>query len=273
MKVIRRGSRGSLVTQWQEFLRGHELFMGVADGVFGPVTEAATKKWQGFHRLTADGVVGNQTWGRAMVDGLEMVSSKGGGKEGPNWPPIPKNIKALTPAGRQKLFGGFKYKPAPTKNNPEGIRILGNWASKNITRVKIPQLVGVYGAPKSGRISFHKKGVDQLKGLFQAWDDDGLIHLVRSWAGSWNPRFIRGSRSRLSNHAYASAFDINVPGNGLRRQPALVGQPWSVRELVPLAVSYGFYWGGFWGYPVSGGRSSGGRYDGMHFELMRLLPM
>lgn len=244
--------------------------MGVVDGSFGPKTEAATKKFQGLHRLISDGIVGNQSWGRAMVDGLEMVEAVDTGRDGPFWPPIPKDLKPLTPAGRQKVFGAFEYKAAPTADNPEGIKILGNWVSENITRVTIPQLKGIYGAPSSGSIFWHKKGVSQLVGLFQAWEDSGLIHLVKSWAGSWNPRCIRGSRSSLSNHAYASAFDLNVPGNGLRRQPALVGQPWSVRELVPLATKFGFYWLGWSGYPASQG-GKGGRSDGMHFEIAKLL--
>lgn len=265
MKTIKRGAKGPLVRTWQEFLRGHELFMGVADGTFDPATEAATIKFQQLHRLIADGIVGNQTWGRAMVDGLELVKPVGTGKETPNWPPIPTGLTTASLATRQKLFGAFDYKPAPTADNPEGIKILGNWSSQNITKVTVPQLKGVMGAPTSGTILWHQKVVDQLLGLFQAWEDADLIHLVRAWAGSWNPRFIRGSRSILSNHAWATAFDINVPGNGLRRQPALVGQPWSVRELVPLANEWGFWWGGHWGYDGKG------RYDGMHFEVAKLI--
>lgn len=239
--------------------------MGVADGAFGPKTVASTRGFQTLHSLPADGVVGNMTWGQAMVDGLELIRPPAGGKEGPTWPPIPKGFKQAGLATRQKLFGAFKYKPAPTKGNPEGIKILGNWSAKHIVRVTVPQLKGVYGAPKSGRVFWHNAAAEQLTGLFQAWEDAGLIHLVKSWAGSWNPRFIRGSRSVLSNHAWATAFDINVPGNGLRRQPALVGRPFSVRELVPLANKWGFWWGGHWGY------NGKGRYDGMHFEVARLI--
>lgn len=262
--MIKQGSRGPLVREWQEFLRGLELYMGVVDGIFGPQLHAGTCRYQELHRLIADGIVGNQTWGRAMVDGFEVVKPAGSGKETPNWPPIPKGLKQANLATRYKLFGKFNYKPAPAASNPEGIKILGGWTKDHITRVTIPQLKGVTGAPKSGRIFWHKAAADQIVGLFQAWEDAGLIHLVRAWAGSWNPRFIRGSRSVLSNHSWATAFDINVPGNGLRRQPALVGQPWSVRELVPLANKWGFWWGGHWGY-------NGGRYDGMHFEVAKLV--
>lgn len=268
IKIIKQGSSGPLVRIWQDFLRGQDIYLGVSDGKFGPQTEEATKKYQANGALVVDGIVGNRSWGHAMEDGLQLVEDTSEGKGGSNWPPIPKGVKAAQLATRQKLFGAFRYEPAPTKSNPEGLKILGDWISQSIVKVTIPQLKGVLGAPNDGQILWHKVAVDQIKGLFQAWEDEGLIHLVRSWAGSWNPRFIRGSRSVLSNHAFASAFDINVPGNGLRRQPALVGEPWSVRELVPLAVKYGFFWGGWWGYPGSTGSR---RYDGMHFEIMRLL--
>jgi hypothetical protein len=38
-----------------------------------------------------------------------------------------------------------------------------------------------------------------------------------------------------------------------------------VRELVPLANKWGFWWGGHWGY------NGKGRYDGMHFEVAKLI--
>lgn len=45
--------------------------------------------------------------------------------------------------------------------------------------------------------------------------------------------------------------------NPLGARPALVGQKGSVRELVPIANKWGFYWGGHYS----------GRKDGMHFEV------
>jgi hypothetical protein len=64
----------------------------------------------------------------------------------------------------------------------------------------------------------------------------------------------------LSNHAFGSAFDINAGQNGLGRIPAAVGAYGSVRELVPIAHRFGFYWGGHFS-----------RADGMHFEVAKLL--
>lgn len=264
MKTLKRGRRNpvGLTKTWQTFLRGHDLYLGEVDGKFGPLCEAATKKYQKRAGLyPVDGVVGNCTWGQAMVDGLEMIESPNKGKEGPNWPPLPTGLKPASLAQRHKLFGKFAYVPAPHKSNPEAIRITDGWQGKSITRVTIPQLIGVNGASKRGHVFFHKAAAPQLVALFQAWEDADLIGLVRGWAGSFVPRFIRGSRSRLSNHAFGSAFDINVPWNGLGRRPALVGDKGSVRLLVPLANDYGYFWGGHYS----------NRKDGMHFECARVL--
>jgi hypothetical protein len=57
LPVIKRGSRGEAVAYWQGII-GVE-----ADGIFGPITEAATKQYQTDHGLVADGIVGPLTWG------------------------------------------------------------------------------------------------------------------------------------------------------------------------------------------------------------------
>lgn len=55
-----------LVVMWQAILYSERLISaGDIDGKFGPTTQAATKKWQSRYGLTADGIVGDRTWGRA----------------------------------------------------------------------------------------------------------------------------------------------------------------------------------------------------------------
>jgi len=72
---------------------------------------------------------------------------------------------------------------------------------------------------------------------------------------------LRGSKTTLSNHAFGTAIDINVPQNWLGVIPARIGEEGCLRELVPLANKFGFYWGGH--YPV--------RPDGMHFEVVKII--
>jgi hypothetical protein len=250
-----------MVERWKIFLRGIDLFHGEVNDDFDVAAEEATERFQTLHHLGVDGVAGNQTIGRAMVSGFEMVGSSDMEKTGPNWPPPPIALQPMSQVTRQQIFGAFSFKPAPTTGNPEGILITDDWQRGNITTVEVPQLKTVKYAPGNQKIAWNTKAADQLRSLFAAWESAGLMPLVLTWAGSWNPRFIRGSKTYLSNHAWGTAFDINVPWNGLGVRPALVGQTGSVRELVQLANQNGFYWGGHFK----------DRPDGMHFEVSVIL--
>ena len=88
------------------------------------------------------------------------------------------------------------------------------------------------------------------------WEKAGLLDRIISFGGGFEPRFVRGSTTTLSNHSFGSAFDINVAWNERGHRPALVGEKGSVRELVPIAHKWGFWWGGHFSTP-----------DGMHFEV------
>jgi len=64
---LKRGSRGPLVAQVQQKL-------GIpADGVFGPQTGRAVRRFQARRHLTVDGVVGSQT---AHALGVELVQGR-----------------------------------------------------------------------------------------------------------------------------------------------------------------------------------------------------
>jgi hypothetical protein len=189
-----------------------------------------------------------------------------GDKGSASWPPPPTSLKPMpSTTARQAAFGKYEYVADPVAGNAERIKILGTWKEENIVPVAVPQLAalaarGIRGAPKSGTMFFNKRAVKQLLGLWKAWEDAGLLDRVIGYFGDFNARFIRGSKTELSQHAFGTAFDINVEQNGLGVQPALVGQRGSVRELVPIANAFGFYWGGHFS-----------RLDGMHFEVAQVM--
>lgn len=57
LPTIRRGSRGDAVKRMQEILG-----VSPADGVFGPMSEGAVRRWQRDKGLVADGIIGPKSW-------------------------------------------------------------------------------------------------------------------------------------------------------------------------------------------------------------------
>jgi hypothetical protein len=176
-----------------------------------------------------------------------------------NWPPRP-NFSMLTDSGgaRTRALGEIRW----TRARGDFITITNGWDRNHITDVQVPQLLKIPGG-RSATLKFHRIAAAQLQQLFAAWEAAGLLHLIKTFDGAWVARTIRMRPTVLSNHAYGTAFDINAKWNGLMKVAAFVGQPGSVRELVPLANAHGFFWGGHWNYDGKGAS------DGMHFEWAR----
>lgn len=256
MEALQVGSKGLRVEQWEIFLRGQELLMDKeVDQTFTEATADATRRYQDRYHLPIDGKAGNRTIGYAMAHhGFEVIELSS-----PDFPPKPADAVPLTFDARQKLLGTIAFTPAPVAGNPEGIKITNDWQQKHLGSVKIPQLKGIHGAPPSCNISFNKAAIPQLVALFAAWEKEDLLRLILSWGGSFAPRFIRGSTKTLSQHAHASAFDINVPWNPLGARGALVGEQGSTRALALTAYRHGFYFGGWFT-----------RKDPMHFEVFKI---
>jgi len=241
------------IKQWQNFLIGffssilNKPSNIIADGVYGPITTNATKEFQKRVNLQESGTVDQKTllaaqdYGYALPEVLNESISK------------PSGVSFLSTEEREKIYGKFIFKANPTDSNPEGIIITDGWDKKNLVQVK---LAGMGHVIKSG-VTFHKDGAVQLMGMFEELNANGLTKHIISWDGSFAPRFIRGSRTKLSNHAWATAFDINAFYNPLGSKPAARGSKGSVQELVGIANKHGFYWGGHFS----------NRPDGMHFEI------
>lgn len=255
MRVIKLGVAGSDVRKWQVFLAGQRLARFTPNGKFGPQTRAATVAFQRKHKLDPDGKVGNETLGKAMTLGFELIDFVG--EKGSGFPKEPRFKALVGTAARQQIFGRFSFVSAPQPDNAEAIRITGGWEAQNIVKVPIPQLAGKKGVPASATVRFHRLAAKQLQDLFKAWSKARVLDRVTTWDGSFVARFIRGSTTVLSNHAFGSAFDINAAFNPLGAEPAFPGKPGCVYDLVRIAHDHGFYWGGHFS----------SRRDGMHFEV------
>lgn len=175
------------------------------------------------------------------------------------FPAIPDFRPIVGTAARQAAFGKFDFITAPVKGNKENISIQGDWARKNLCIIELPQLMGIAGAPQSGKIQCHVMVADSIRFLFQDLEQEGKLDLIHTWDGMFCPRFQRGSTTVLSNHSFGTAFDINAQWNRLGQEPAKEGELGCVYDLVEIANKHGWYWGGHFSRP-----------DGMHFEYARI---
>ncbi|MBM4442520.1 MAG: M15 family metallopeptidase [Candidatus Rokubacteria bacterium] len=249
--MLARGSTGPDVERWQSFLRGRELYHGAIDGSFGELLEAATRDYQSMSKLRSDGIVGQRTWGLAVSQGLDTGVPDDGG----TWPPKPAGLVPYTSAEMHGRFGTIIATPDPIPTNPEQVRATNPDGRIVLERVVVPEFSDVTGGPRGGLVMMHAAAAEPFRALVDAWRREGLLKRVRSWGGSYAPRYVRGSRTTLSRHAWGTAFDINSAWNGLGVAPPARDAPGSVRDLVPVAVELGWYWGGWFSRP-----------DGMHFE-------
>ena len=70
IETIRKGDKGLILEYWQEFLKNLDLYEYKVDGDFGNITYRATIKFQNLSALTADGIVGKNTWDKAYELGI-----------------------------------------------------------------------------------------------------------------------------------------------------------------------------------------------------------
>ena len=164
-------------------------------------------------------------------------------------------LSPLTNGQRCARFGQFKFLPSPQPGNKEHITILNGWAADNIVTVSCPQLrlMGI------GHVNLHYKAKASFLELWADWEREGLLDHVKTWNGSWVPRFKRGmaggGQQALSNHSWGTAFDINAKLYPLGYS---VPQDSPMRQLAASANKRGWFWGGDF-------RS---RKDPMHFEYV-----
>lgn len=132
------------------------------------------------------------------------------------------------------VIGGGRIAPDPA------------WVSPHIVTQTVPIL---------GAVTCNRRIFPQLDAALREVLARGLADEIHpgEYAGCYYPRFIAGT-TRLSNHSFGLALDLNVPGN----QRGTVGK--MNRDVVQIFESWGFTWGGRWRYT-----------DPMHFEANRIV--
>lgn len=128
---------------------------------------------------------------------------------------------------------------------------------KQLVKV-IPPFQMFYDGKPLKHLWFHRKAAPALlAALNEIWEhykhDQKAIDKegISDCGGTYNPRYVRGSTTKWSNHAFAAAIDLDAKNNGLYQKGDM-----------PLAVINAFKkQGARWGGDYRG------RKDPMHFEF------
>lgn len=148
------------------------------------------------------------------------------------------------------LFGEVRFKTLDSDKWKRGDKIifLNGFDLADVAPITIPQLKNIPGAVK-GKLKVHKKAHKQLLKAFDLIEAHGLLHHIKTCAGTLNVRLRKPTSGRLSklpsNHAFGIAIDLNEDDPGFGD---------SVAPIAPIFQSLGFTWGKAFNDP-------------MHFEV------
>jgi len=152
------------------------------------------------------------------------------------------------------LFGEVRFRTANAEwKRGDKIAFISGFNLADVTTLFVPQLKSVPGS-HGGRLKFHRRGHAQLLRAFEGIEAEGLLHHVKTCAGTLNVRLRKptsGALSKLpSEHAFGIAIDLNEEDPGFGD---------SVAPVAPAFEGLGFTWGKAFNDP-------------MHFQLNRFLP-
>jgi hypothetical protein len=151
------------------------------------------------------------------------------------------------------LFGLIKFRTVlPTWTFGGDIVFLDGFNTADIKSVFIPQLENVQDA-NGGNLRFHERVHAQVLMAFADIERLGLLHHIKTCAGSLNFRLRRPVSGVLSkkpsNHAFGIAIDMNADDGSLGA---------SVAPVAPVFEALGFVWGKAF-------------QDPMHFEVKKII--
>lgn len=149
---LRRGSRGNEVKLIQYYLNFISFFNNRlpsidADGIFGPATENAVKAFQSEYGLTADGIVGRDTWNRLQDAYFSILNS------------LPDEYRSYS----SLLYPGYVITTGASGNVVTQLQTFLNVIAANNSAVPRVAVDGVYGNETKNAVI----AVQKLSGLEQ----------------------------------------------------------------------------------------------------------
>lgn len=149
---LRRGSRGNEVKLIQYYLNFLSFFNNRlpsidADGIFGPATDNAVKAFQSEYGLTADGIVGRDTWNRLQDAYFSTLNS------------LPDEYRSYS----SLLYPGYVITTGASGNVVTQLQTFLNVIAANNSAVPSVAVDGVYGNETRNAVI----AVQKLSGLEQ----------------------------------------------------------------------------------------------------------
>lgn len=158
-----------------------------------------------------------------------------------------QQIAAAWPKDTQAARNAFYGDPGRGEISPQMVPV-------------VPPFAMFYEGKRVKSIMFHRKAAPALlAALNEIWDycgrDQARIDAagVSKYAGAYAHRYVRGSSTKWSNHAYAAAIDLNAGENALGVKKGTMPQ-----FVVDAFCRQGAMWGGWYTK----------RPDWMHFEFV-----
>jgi peptidoglycan hydrolase-like protein with peptidoglycan-binding domain len=203
--TLREGARGAGVTQLQNLLRnkGYNI---AADGIFGPKTEAAVRKFQQSKGLAVDGIVGPQTWGALRGTGgsggaggvSQPAPATGGGKQVTAYVQGRPSTINVVPVGNGQYLRGDaaqNFKAMQAAASKAGINLTANSGFRSMEQQRAlyqKYLNGTGNLAAKPGFSNHQNGISM---------DIGGVNGYGTKAFNW-----------LKNNAGKYGFVNDVPG-------------------------------------------------------------
>jgi hypothetical protein len=185
--VLKKGSFGEAVKQWQLFLQSAGYKVPYVDGAFGPITERETLKFQAKNGLKPDGIVGPRTW--------KFVTT----------------VSTNTPLSEKW----------PKQDYTSMVNFYGP-VGENQTQLEVPYKLKLAWAPSTTlkRVTCHQKVAKSLYTIFEntlkTYGEKEIQKLrLDIFGGILNVRKMRGGSS-WSIHSWGAAMDLDPDNNQLR---------------------------------------------------------
>jgi len=216
--------------RYQQLLKDLDLYEGMIDGLIGPKTTKAIKRFQTLNGLSSDGLIGTDT--------IEVFEEQL--EENPANIKTPSIISNLKPSNRP-------YTIWPRETTESLTKFYGN-VGTNQTTIPVPyKMYLAWDLKKSiSRITCHEKVADSLftilENIKKSYSQEEIEkHGFNLFGGTLNVRKIRGG-NRWSTHSWGIAIDLDPARNQLKWGPdkAYFAKP-ECREFLAIFKDQGWY--------------------------------